>query len=125
MEKLLTGMAALVLCACAGNTGGTTTDPPATRQARVCVKNDGYALIDVVVRQRDVTSVMLRGIAPGLTECRRVMLGNASTVLFVASDDQRDETIHVGLIRAGNTLSVNVPRLIAHTSVMDFPAEPR
>ena|SRR5687767_2181702 len=124
MEKLLTGVAALVLCACAGNPGAARTEPT-SREARVCVKNDGYALIDVVVRQRDVTPVTLRGIAPGLTECRRVMLGNAGAVLFVASDDQRDETISVGLIRSGNALAVNVPRLIAHTSVLELAAQPR
>ena len=56
MEKLFTVVAALVLGACTGNPAPVN----ARRQARVCVTNDGYALISVLFRQRDVSPVMFR-----------------------------------------------------------------
>jgi hypothetical protein len=116
MKNLLALFPALALAACAGNPA--PVDVPRHR-ARVCVTNDGYALISVQFRQRDVTPVLFRAIAPGLTECRGTMLGSASGVLLVESDDQRDETIYVGPVRPGNTLAVTVPRRIAHTSVLE------
>ncbi|HEX8694792.1 MAG TPA: hypothetical protein VF746_20365 [Longimicrobium sp.] len=117
MKKLFTAAAALGLAACAGSPA--PADAP-RRQARVCVTNEGYALISVQFRQRDASAVTFRAVTPGLTECRRVMLGNAGAVVFVESGDQRDETIDVGLVRPGNTLAVTVPRSIAQTRVMEY-----
>jgi hypothetical protein len=117
MRDLLAAAAVLALAACAGS---PAPESAPRRQARVCVTNEGYALISVQFRQRDASSVMFRAVTPGLTECRRVMLGHVGAVLFVESDDQRDETIDVGLVRSGNTLAVTVPRWIAHTRVMEY-----
>jgi len=116
MKYLLTVGAVLVLGACAGNPD--PVDAP-RRGARVCVTNEGYALISVQFRQRDVSPVTFRSIPPGRTECRRVVLGNAGGVVFVDSDDQRDETIDVGLVRPGETIAVTVPRYIAQTHIME------
>ena len=115
MRKLLAVVSVFVVGACGANPAPAGAPLSA---ARMCVKNEGFALISVHFRQRDVLPVSFRSIAPGRTECRRVALGNASGVLFVDSDDQRDETIDVGLVRPGETIAVTVPRNIAQTHIM-------
>lgn len=118
MKTLLAFLAIVAVGACARNPAPLRAPP---HGARVCVTNDGYALISVQFRQRDVTAVHFRSVAPGLTECRPVMLGNRISTLLVESDDQGDELIEVGLVGPGNILEVSVPRRIAHTSVMERP----